>query len=485
MLKAFTFRLLRRNHDTAAHRARLRRAIRWQLLAPVAATLRRSALAALSWWPLASPSPPRVAHGEDIRVAYFHHAFPLLSETFIQREVLALRRAGLALEVFSLYRAEPGTLDETAHSLALGTHYLEPGEFDLRSAAVRRFLRRCPLTCAKLFLYTLFRQHKPHKSWRTDQELLARALALAVAAEKWGATQLHSPWASPDAFTALLASRLLRIPYTMHVRASDLHRPYDRPGLVERLRHASHIVTNSEYNERILTEMLSSFRRRPPILRVYNGLDLLEYRPIDAPPVETGPPLVLSVGRIIEAKGFEHLVRACAVLKEQGRALRCEIIGAAPKEEPNYFLRLLKLRRALRLEGEIEFVGVAPPGRVRARYAEAAVFVLPSVITADGTGDVTPNVVIEAMATGLAVISTRSRAIPELVEDGVSGLLVEPGDVGALAAAIARVLDDPGLTRRLGRNARARVEQRFDIHRNTRKLLALFRGELDHGKDES
>jgi colanic acid/amylovoran biosynthesis glycosyltransferase len=109
------------------------------------------------------------------------------------------------------------------------------------------------------------------------------------------------------------------------------------------------------------------------------------------------------------------------------------------------------------------------------KYGEADIFVLPSVVAPNGSGDVTPNALIEAMAMQLPVISTRSRGIPEIVEDGVSGILVPARNERALAEAIIRLADDKELRSRLGKNARKRVEERFDIHRNMRGLAALFR----------
>ena len=459
--------------------ARRLRVLRWQVVAPLVAALAAGFGRLVCGWPLGLPSPPVRARGDGVRIAYFHHAFPSLSETFIQREILALRSAGLPLAVFSLERPELEGLDASARALIAETRYLTLEPLGRRSPALCRYLCRKPLVCTKLFFYTVWRQHTPRKSWATDWGLMARALVLAVAAEEWGATHLHSPWASPDAYVVLLASRLLGLPYSVHARASDIHRHSSRPGLFERLNHAAFIVTNSEYNREILEKLLNGSSRPLPIVRIYNGLDPAEFTPVSTPVPPDNRPLILAVGRLIEAKGFEHLLRACALLKQQGREFRCEIIGTAPADAPNYRIRLLKLRRNLDLEADVAFVGALPADQVRARYGAASLFVLPAVIAADGTGDVTPNVLLEAMATARPVISTRSRAIPELVEDGESGLLVTPGDADALAEAMACVLDAPDLAARLGANGRARVLAKFDIHRNIRPMLALFRGELD------
>ncbi|MEO8605534.1 MAG: glycosyltransferase, partial [bacterium] len=172
--------------------------------------------------------------------------------------------------------------------------------------------------------------------------------------------------------------------------------------------------------------------------------------------------------------GLDVLLRACRLLKDTGRDFRCEIIGGRVAREMNHYLLLRKLHRALHLDDVVHFIGPRPFAAVREKYGEADVYVLPAVPAADGRRDVTPNTVIEAMAMGLPIVSSRSGAIPELIDDGVSGLLVAPRDAAALADALARLLDDGELRRTLGAAARAAAEARFDIRKNAAQYAALF-----------
>ena len=149
--------------------------------------------------------------------------------------------------------------------------------------------------------------------------------------------------------------------------------------------------------------------------------------------------------------------------------------AAAPADEVNYYLRLRKLHRALGLESVVRFAGPLSFDRVLPRYATADVVVLPAMQAADGRREVTPNALLEAMAMGCAVVSTPIGGIPEIIEDGVSGLLVPSGDAAALAAALMR-LRDPAMRARLGAAARERVALRFDLKRNIQQYVALFRG---------
>jgi glycosyltransferase involved in cell wall biosynthesis len=149
-------------------------------------------------------------------------------------------------------------------------------------------------------------------------------------------------------------------------------------------------------------------------------------------------------------------------------------------EEPastNYLLEVRRLHRRLGLEGVVHFTGSLAFEKVVDEYRDADVFVLPCVEASNGGRDVTPNSIIEAMAMGLPVVSSRQTAIPELAPDGDCAILVEPGDVGALAGAVARLAADEGLRRALGARGPARSARLFDIDRNAAELARLFTGQ--------
>jgi glycosyltransferase involved in cell wall biosynthesis len=183
---------------------------------------------------------------------------------------------------------------------------------------------------------------------------------------------------------------------------------------------------------------------------------------------------VLSVGRLVEQKGFVVLFRACKILKDEGLRFSCRIVGGSVASSMNYYVELKRIRHELGLEAEVELLGARPFTETVGELQEADIFVLPSVIAENGRRDVTPNVILEAMAMQLPVVSTTVAGIPELVEDGVTGLLVPPGDETALAAAILRLAGDPSLRESLGRNGRRAVEERFDIRKNVLGLKEVF-----------
>ena len=425
---------------------------------------------ALRWWPLGLPrlrghETPAAPH-----VAYLLWRYPTLIETMIQREIEALRAAGLRVTVLA-HEPEPGT--EPLSPLAgRDVVYLRAGDEAARGEAARR---RRPLRKAGLLVYVISRRHGPRKTLRDDLDLFGHAVRVSELVSELGIHHLHAPWAGREAFVALIACRLARIPYSVQARAYELHRPDAVWALREKLGHAKFAVTNSRFNQEHLERLLG--RQGVSVHRIYNGVD-----PDRLPPVRgrsaTEPPVILSIGRVVPQKGFDVLLEACALLRQRGVAFSCEIIGARQDGHANHWLALRRLQRRLDLEDVARFLGARTFSEVREAYRNAAVFALPCVAPAGDTHDITPNVLIEAMAMELPVVSTPIGAIPEMVEHERNGLLVRAGDPTALADALEELLASGDLCRRLGVAARATVRSRFDIRSNADRYLQLFRGEL-------
>jgi colanic acid/amylovoran biosynthesis glycosyltransferase len=180
-----------------------------------------------------------------------------------------------------------------------------------------------------------------------------------------------------------------------------------------------------------------------------------------------GPFSILFVGRLVEKKGLEYLVRAAALLKEQGRDLRLDVIGDGP-------LRAAAeaLSAALGVEADIRFHGDTPHETVLQAMQESHCLVVPSVTAGTGDAEGIPVALMEGMASGMPVVATRHSGIPEVVSDGVTGLLVPERDPRALAAAIRRIMDDPQGAKDMGVRARAHMHKDFDASRQNATLLA-------------
>lgn len=186
------------------------------------------------------------------------------------------------------------------------------------------------------------------------------------------------------------------------------------------------------------------------------------------------PPRLFSVARLVEKKGLDTALLALARLRDRGVTLRYRIAGEGPERE-----KLQALSRRLGLERQVEFLGAVPNEVVARELAAADVFTLPSQTAADGDMEGIPVSLMEAMATGVPVVSTYHSGIPELIEDGVSGFLVPERDAEALADRLLRCLEASDDEREaLRRAARKRVEEQFDLKMWNARLLALVRGEV-------
>ncbi|MDQ6886952.1 MAG: glycosyltransferase family 4 protein [Gemmatimonadota bacterium] len=414
--------------------------------------------------------PPR---GE--RVAYVLLRYPGLTDTFIRREVMGLRGAGIDLEVFARTAADrPVPVDPSAP--AGPVTYFGPVNAARSRIAALNYLRKKPWTFIRLGLFITRHAYGSDKTGARDRRTLVEAAWLAQILARHGVTRIHAPWADQAALFSFVASRLLGVPFTVQARASEIHRSTNSPAVADRVRFADFVITNSHYNERYLSGLL---RRQgtPPIHVIYNGLELSSFTPGDGGTRGGSPLRILSVGRLVEPKGFRYLLRACRMLKDWGCDFTCEIIGGP--QDPDDTVTWLELRRLhtdLGLESIVDFCGAQPFSAVLAAYRRGDIFVLPCVRARDGSHDITPNALIEAMAMGLPVVSTTSGAIPEIVDHGINGLLVPTNDEQALAEALRGLLHDPVRRRALGQAARRKIEQRFDIAHNVQRRVTLFQG---------
>jgi glycosyltransferase involved in cell wall biosynthesis len=409
------------------------------------------------------------------RLAYFIWQYPVLSQTFVQREVAALGQSGRSVFIVSDIPAD----DEfTGSTISAGTGSTTCLQFTAKKT-LRRYKRQFffghPLLYLHLFIYVFCHDYHGHKCLNLDRKLFSKAIALAALLQENGVVHVHSPWADNCALIALLASRLLGITYSVQARAHDIHRKTYLCGLGEKLNNADFVITNTEYNASHIKALMGA-ETTEKLHVIYNGLGLDQFQPNGRK--NSSPVLrILSVARLIEQKGLIYLLEACKILRDRGCAFTCEIIGGP--ESPlfmNYYVALKKLHRKLQLEDRVFFLGTQPFEQVLEKYREADIFILPSVITEDGSRDITPNVLIEAMAMKLPVISTTVTGIPEIVENDVSGILVAPNDENALADAVIKLIHDSTLRKRLGENGRKRVEERFDVNKNIRRYVDLFSG---------
>jgi len=281
------------------------------------------------------------------------------------------------------------------------------------------------------------------------------------------AGHLHAHFAHGPCTTALFASELTGTPFSFTAHAKDIF-VQEEDFLRTKLARARFAVTCTAFNRERLAEVCGAAR----LHCIYHGVDLRRFSARREAP-RGAPPRILSVGRLVPKKGFPTLLRALARLAERGVAFQGTLIGSGPQRA-----ELEALLRELGLGGRVELLGPMTQDELLGHYAVADCVALACQVQDDGDRDGIPNVLVEAAALGVPVVSTRISGIPELVLDGETGLLVPPGDVGALADALERVLRDRAFADSLARAGRARVEELYDLERNTARLGSIFRGAL-------
>lgn len=420
------------------------------------------------------PARRRRRKGQDEGpIAYVLARYPGHTDTFIRREVHALRQSGLAFEVFSLAPASPDTLVDPLVP-AGPVHYPDAPDAASGPMAAWHYARRRPLAMLRLVLFLVRHRYRPDKTWWRDRDVLYAAVLLARRLEAARVRHVHTAWADRSALLALAASRLLGTSFSVQARASEIHRHEERNTVLDRIRFADFVITNSRYNEAWLRARLGDgLASRVHV--IYNGVELARFQPAPRATRLDGRFHVLAVGRLVEPKGFRYLLEACRILRDRGVPFTCEVIGGPrDPDETICWLELRTLHDAYALDDVVRWRGAQPLFEVHAAYQRADCVVLPCVVSGDGSHDITPNVLIEAQAMGLPVVSTPTGAVPEIVDDGVSGLLVPPKDSVALADAIARLHADPALRHTLGAAGRRKAEEQFDLARNVQARLALF-----------
>jgi len=286
---------------------------------------------------------------------------------------------------------------------------------------------------------------------------------MAEHVDREGAGHLHAHFAHGPAAIAYLTHLVTGVPFSFTAHAKDL---YTTPPayVAQRGRAAEFVVTCTEANRAYLRKLLGPGGDKVIVCR--HGVDVERFSAVVRRPV---PGRILSIGRLVQKKGFDVLVRALAVLAERGVAFECRVVGDGPLAE-----ELQALARTVGIDRHVAFLGARPQVELLAEYGAAEVFALAPVITSDGDRDGIPNVLAEAMASGLPVVSAAVSGIPELIHHGDTGVLVPPSDPPALADALQELLIDPAEGSRLGEAARRWVAMNWDLRDAVAPLAELF-----------
>ncbi len=398
------------------------------------------------------------------RIAYLLKKFPRLSETFVLNEMLGQEALGAELHVFS--RRTPD--DEPRHAqldrlrarieILPDSRGLDPwGVLFDRVLEPVQLLER--VRCA----------HERYSNLELERlgPLLGEALWLLRRTRELGIEHVHAHFATDSALVAMLLHALGGPGYSLTAHAKDIYRTSVSARQLKALIEASRFtVTVCDANVRQL-ESLVDARAARRVRRLYNGVDLEGFAASVSGARE--PRTVLSIGRLVEKKGFDTLLEALALLAQRDARVRLEVIGDGEESA-----RLVERSCVLGLEGRVSWLGALPQERVREALARATLFALSCKVGDDGNRDALPTVLLEAQAAGVPCVSTPVGGIEEILDFGRAGVLTPIGDAAALAAALERLLEREDERERLAAAGRARAEECFDLQQQARVLHGWF-----------
>ncbi len=417
--------------------------------------------------------------GRALRVAYVIPAYPpLASQPFVVNEMIEVQNAGNEVVVLPLYAGKSGRTPHGTFARLHPTEVLFPATISgaLLLGALATFLRQ-PIVTLRTLAGALRHAWVSPIAVLRFASIVPRALAAAPALRRLGVDRIHAHFATLTADCAAVTSALSGIPFSFTAHAYDIYSQEPRvrnETLRWKLKHASQVFTVNCFARDMLRKQLPA-EKHAAVRTAYVGIpvDLFDARPA----LDRGTCLqLLCVARLCEKKGLDTLVEACGVLRDRGLAFVLRIFGGGPLlEELAAQIVRLDLVESVLLRGSITQEDVAR------EMAACHAFVMPCRRDRMGDMDGIPTVFMEAMATGRPVVSCAVSGVPELVHDGETGLLVRTNDPVALADAIERLAADDQLRVRLGKGARALVEEQHDQRRTAARFLAALSAGITGG----
>ncbi len=411
-------------------------------------------------------------------IGYVLKGYARTSETFITNEIYLLEKVGLKLSIFSLIKLEGQKRHAAVDAIKAEINYL-PALTSLSDESLMQWLKN-NLSVFSSAHKKLFKTH-PFRYIKTlfeaigfavtarEKQFIKEFLQAGFIAQKALASgrirHLHAHFCHTATTVTMFASSLSGLPFSFTAHAKDIYLPELNPGniLPLKMRRATFIATCTKANE---IHLRSLEPHSAPIHTIYHGLDTKQFSPLEAS--NSKPPIILSVGRFVEKKGYKILVEACQLLKANGIKFECHIVGGGEAESIKSTIQTLDL------EDTIFIHSAVTQEELRQIYQRATVFALACQIIENGDRDGIPNVMAEAMAMELPIVSTDISGIPELVENRVDGLLVPQKNSAALAEAIAELLNNEALRQRLGKAARKKILNVFDAEVTIAELQKLL-----------
>lgn len=414
----------------------------------------------------------KISNKSSMKIAYLLDCFPVFSETFIVREIKELQKKYFNVLVYArintLNHEYSEVIHEDAKTILKDVNYL-PALLREHSKIMRwhyiliyhlYYLLKSPFRYLKAFFYVASK----------GRGIFLKFIFCVFYAKKIQAEairHIHVHFALHACTYAMLISKVSGIPYSFTVHAHDIFIPGLADLVEDKFNNAKFVVCISKYNRDYVLKRFPGINQ-DKITIVHCGIDMSAF-PLKSKPID-GKYNILSIGRLVEHKGFKYLIEACKMLRERSDIdFICTIIGEGKDRKS-----LKELIDSYNLDKVVFMPGAMEQSEVISRLQKADIFVLPCVTEEGGMQDGIPVVLMEAMAMGIPVISTDVSGVPELIRDGV-GLLVPQRDEASLSGAIVKLMTMSSEERKIiGRKARKIVDENFNIKKEAQKLAHLI-----------
>ena len=407
------------------------------------------------------------------KIGYIVSRFPKISETFILDEILELQKRGVDIEVFSLLKEQESKVHSEAEKLKTRIHYPR-----LCGAAVWlaqfHWLSHHPSLYVRSWRKALFGNLDSFSFFLRALFVVPVAAYFALEMKRRNIQHVHAHWATHPALAAFLIRELTGIPYSITAHAHDLY--VNRSMLQEKLAGADFIVTISDYNRTFLRAYGAEVHKKVQVVHCGISPDVFRPRTRSEPTREMS---ILCVASLNDYKGHRYLMEGCSILKTLGVPFHCYLAGDGPERA-----RIEAQVEQLGLEKQVSLLSWQTRDEILRLMKKVDVVALPSIVTSNGKQEGIPVALMEAMAMEIPVVATRISGLPELIEDGKTGFLVEQKDPSALARALHYFWQNPEAATQMGRFGRTKVLNEFSLQANAEKLNSLFTGrELAGGSE--
>jgi len=402
-----------------------------------------------------------------MKVLYITTSLPSLTLTFIYREIFALRKRNFEILTASMNRPPQNMVSRESKELLKTTLFLDGVTFyKLLMATISTMIRKpfvfvgnCKLiVCAN-----------PINSLKDYVRLLYHLMDACYIYQQFrekSISHIHCHFISGPTSIGMFLSKLLNIPFSFTMHASLIWR--DPIALSNKLTECKFCASISNYNTNYVVKRYGS-KHQHKIHTVRCGIPT-DMKTTKASKYNDSAILnILSIGQLTERKGFHILIEACFILLRNGLKFHCTIIGEG-EQRPI----LQNLIKSFNLENQVTLAGAMPQEKIRSHFQENDVFVMPCMVTNDGHRDGIPVALMEAMLFELPVVTTNILGLPELVEHGVNGVLVEPNNAYLIADAVNELYLSQSYRKKLGKQGAQKIFREFNSERSALKLEKLI-----------